>query len=269
MLKKAVLMIGLALMSTSSFSEDISKDKLTTEGIFKEQDVRIDFPPIVDELVGKVGQKDELKVFVPKNSKLYAYYYLNANKEKFKLDKGDMTMTQVNGMSLTIFDIEEFPEPKYINKIDFYKNGLNLFIDVKNSPLKIIVVDDVNSYYSIRYTYGRGYVLKAQLLTKVKYKGEYDFENRDYIIDKYKESLAKKGYKSNSFFSFLTSNPDLEKDNSLIVIDPASPFYRESTININMNIYDKTIYDDYDNYLKKVRKIDLDNTYKELPRILK
>jgi hypothetical protein len=160
--------------------------------------------------------------------------------------------------------------------MDFYSNGVMLTIDIKNSPLSVIMNDSRHSTYNVEYTFAYGNVLKVELMTNVSNKSRTDVDKEaiKYVLNAYKESLENKGYTNKSFWGWGKEENVYKKDNSVIMVDyngkdlPANYMGYLIPAVVVMTIYDKAIYDNYANVENDIKNKEMAKAFNRLDRIL-
>ena len=296
MLKRKILQIvgcvGLTVMAMApAMANDVERieemtkfldmcapDNAKFSNVLKDYDFDNAVPPSVETLIKQVGSQDELQVFIPENSSMYFYYFsidhpiatefrkkfffgIGNNDKKIKLDS-NLSMGRV--------------EAKSIKNMDFYSNGVLLTLDTKESPLTVFEIEERESIYSVKYTFAYGTVLKVELMTKVSNESRtnVDKEAMKYVLNSYKESLENKGYTNKSFWGWGKEGNVYKKDNSVIMVDyngkdlPASYMGYLIPALAVMTIYDKAIYDNYDNVENDIKNKEMAKAFNRLDRIL-
>jgi hypothetical protein len=287
---KLGLLMGAVLMSSVTLASDpketmkaVSEVAVGTFELFKEvndvdplkdYDYDKNVPPSVDVLTTQVGEKDELEIFVPKMSLRYISYFIVDHK-----DARDYRTKYYNGLGNDVKSEENpdatkrgFANPATINKMTFYKNGILVNINVKDSPYTEFAVGDFDSTYDIRYTYGHGYVMKAELVTNTKSAG--DAGKIDYVVNEYKTALKNKGYSYESLFGYFQESPLYAKDETVIAINVYKSSMAERIIynykydKAVMVITNKEVFNNYEKIEADIKKKDYDVEFTKLGRIL-
>lgn len=298
MLNRKILLwagcLGFAVMATSpAFSSeklDVEKynkvidtinmnapENAKFSNVLKDYDYDSNVPPTLETLTKQVGLQDELQVFIPASSPRYFYYFdidhkvANEFREKFFGGIGNNSKYKKLKSSLT----EGQVEASVIKNMVFYSNGVMLTIDVKNSPLSVIMNDSRYSTFNVQYTFAYGYVLKAELITKIKNKSDdrFDKDGMNYVLNTYKTALKNSGYKDSTFLGWGNENL-FKKDNSVIEIGSnekdVSPYYLGVLIPAvaTMTVYDKETYDNYSKIEDEIKIKSFEKNYIRLNRIL-
>jgi hypothetical protein len=150
-----------------------------------------------------------------------------------------------------------------------------LTIDIKNSPLSVIMNDSRHSTYNVEYTFAYGQVLKAEIITKIKNKSDdrFDKEGMNYVLNTYKTALKNNGYNNSTLFGWGKENI-FKKDN--VVIEIGSNEKDVSAVYLGylipavakMTVYDKAIYDNYSKIQDEIKNKSFEKNYTRLNRIL-
>ena len=219
----------------------------------------VDFPPMLNQLTKDVGKKDELTVFIPKGSRLYRNLLIKSG--QYKNDSNFPEDLDYQGYKNT------GPDMAYIRNMTIKDKGLSIVIDVKNSPLSRFYVADNDSRYSVLYTYGQGTVLSIQFLTQSDYSDDIS-----YLYKKYTNSLIANGYETASWIEHFQTLRSYEKDNKIIKLIDSNYVnfpYRVQGYFAVLEIYDKDVYNNYNQVLKEIKNKDLDVTYSQLDKLIK
>lgn len=290
---KLGLLLGAVLMSSMALASDDMKESLhsATESVVgnlniiqKDNDIDLlpeydydkNVPPSFDVLKTKVGKKDEIEIFIPKMNIRYISYFIVDHK-----DARDFREKYYRGLGNGIREKSKdsnssskrgFANPELINKLTFYKNGVLVVLNVKDSPYTEFSAGDLESDFDIKYTYGHGYVLKAELITSIK---SYSDESKlNYVVNEYKTALKNKGFSYESLFGYFQENPLYAKDETIVGIEVYKMSlsvrlilnYRYDTA--TMSIYDKDTFNNYAQIEADIKKKDYDVEFKKLGRIL-
>jgi hypothetical protein len=252
-------------------------DNAKFSNILKDYDYDNNVPPTLETLKGKVGLKDELQVFIPESSPQYFYYFDIDHKIANEFRKrffGDVGNNRDFG-KLKSNPAESKLEASVIKDMDFYSNGVMLTIDIKNSPLSVIMNDSRHSTYNVEYTFAYGQVLKAEIITKIKNKSDdrFDKEGMNYVLNTYKTALKNNGYNNSTLFGWGKENI-FKKDN--VVIEIGSNEKDVSAVYLGylipavakMTVYDKAIYDNYSKIQDEIKNKSFEKNYTRLNRIL-
>jgi hypothetical protein len=287
---KLGLLMGAVLMSSMALASDpketmklVSEVTVGTFDLFQEvndvdpltdYDYDKNVPPSLDVLTTQVGKKDELEIFVPKMSLRYISYFIVDHK-----DAREYRTKYYNGLGNDGKLKEDpaamkrgFANPATINKMTFYKNGILVKINVKDSPFTEFSIGDFDSKYDVRYTYGHGYVMKAELVTSTKSDG--DSGKIDYVVNEYKTALKNKGYSYESLFGYFQESPLYAKDETVIAINVYKSSMAERIIynyqyeNAVMVITSKDVFNNYAKIEADIKKKDYDSEFSKLDRIL-
>lgn len=287
---KLGLLMGALLMSSMTMASDMKETLLSNSNSvlstlesshrvsnvepLKDYDYDKNVPPSFDVLTSKVGKKDELQVFIPKQSMLYISYFLidhpdaKQYREKYYggIGNGEKSVKRKSSPSTGLVD------PANVKKMEFYNNGMLVDLNVKDSPYTEFAVGDLNSDFDVKYTFGHGYILKAELTTSTK--SEADDSKLNYVINEYKTALKNKGYSYESVWGFIQADPLYEKDETIVGIEVYRTSIAERIIldykydNAVMVIYDKDTFNNYDNIADDIKKKDYDIEFTKLGRIL-
>ena len=224
-----------------------------------------EFPPMFGKMITDLMQKDELTIFVPEDSDFYLYLNMINDKK--------------NGINKTTsYPIlhSNYPEEKYIKKIESVEHGYNVVINVKDSPLTKLYIKS-ESLYSMQYTYGRGQVLNINLITSV------ELENYEYLEQKYRNILTSKGFepversfanKLNDYFT-QSRSPEFSQNDVFVKIQGLSEqqqwYLPTGLTTISLTIYNKKYSDreNYDKLVESIRAQDLDKKYDRIDKIFK
>lgn len=224
-----------------------------------------EFPPMFGKMITDLMQKDELNIFVPDDSDFYLYL--------------NMINDRKNGINKTkSYSIlySNYPQEKYIKKIEPVEHGYNVIINLKDSPLTDLYIRS-ESLYSMRYTYGRGQVLNMRLITSV------ELENYRYLEKKYSDMLTSKGFepveqsfatKLSEYFA-LSRNPEFSQNDVVVAIQWPSEedqrFLPIGRTSIVLVIYNKNYSDpkDYNKLVESIKSKDLDEKYDRIDKIFK
>jgi hypothetical protein len=236
-------------------------------------------PPSFEKLRSQVGVKDELEIFIPDTSPGYISYLLldqpDAKEHREKYYKG--LKGKEEWVRDDFFDSRKISIDKStINKMTFFKNGILINVDVKKSPKTVINMEDLTSNYSVQYTYGYGYVLKATLSTIINNKDNdrFDKDAMEYVVNTYISSLKNKGYTNKNMFGWVSDESLYQKDNTVVKLET-----NEKEVPIDflgymlpaeayMTIYDKDVYDNYSKIEDEIKKKKFEKDYNKLDNIL-
>lgn len=255
------------------FQEVADVDELATYDYDK------NVPPSFDVLTKQVGKKDELEIFVPKTNLRYISYFIVDHK-----DAREYRTKYYHGLGNGVEDTTEdkvsawkrgFANPATINKMTFYKNGVLVKINVKDSPLTVFSVSDYGDKFDVRYTYGHGYVTKAELITQTN-TNIYGSNNgqADYVVNEYKTALKNKGFSYESLFGYFEENPLYENDDTIVAINVNETTLAERILlsykydSVVMVVVNKDIYNNYAKIEAELKKKDYDIEFSKLNRIL-
>lgn len=289
---KLGLLMGAVLMSSVAMAADPKEILLSTaetylkmlapletvENVEPLQDYDYDknVPPSFDVLTTKVGKKDELEVFLPKKSVQYLnYFQTNQPDAKAFRDKHYRGFGNGKNSWVRIPNPKEgLIDPSTINKMTFYKNGILVNINVAQSPYTKFKIEDLTSAYAVEYEYGKGEVLKADLITTIKIIDEADKNKLTYVLGEYTKSLKNKGYSSQSIFGLFDKVPTYEKDDSVVEVtsdkmsDYASALFGYQYYNATMSFYSQDTHKNYAQKRKDFQEQEYQQEYKKLDRIL-
>lgn len=290
---KLGLLLGAVLVSSMALASGDMKEAMhtVTESVVSNLDImqkgndiellpEYDYdknvPPSFDVLRTKVGKKDEIEIFIPKVSIRYISYFIVDHK-----DARDFREKYYRGLGNESRDKSEdraasskrgFANPDIINKLTFYKNGVLAVINVKDSPYTEFSTGDLDSDFDVKYTYGRGYVLKAELVTSTK--SDSDESKLNYVVNEYKTALKNKGFSYESLFGYIQENPLYAKDETIVGIEVYKMSLAVRLIlnyrydNAIMSIYDKDTFNNYAQIEADIKKKDYDVEFTKLGRIL-
>ena len=294
MLKRKILQIvgcvGLTVMAMSpamAFDVEITEgmtkildmsapDNAKFSNVLKAYDFDNAVPPSVETLIKQVGAQDELQVFIPEKSRMYFYYFsidhpiATEFRKKFFFGVGNNSKEVKLASNLSMGLVNA----KSIKNMDFYSNGVLLTLDIKESPLTVIEIDPRDSIYSVKYTFADSKVLKVELMTNVsnESKTKVDKEAMQYVLNSYKEFLKNKGYTNKSLWG--REEDVYKKDNSVIMIDNNTKGLPDAYVGYLipalavMTIYDKEIYENYENIENDIKNKEMAKKFNRLDQIL-
>jgi len=232
--------------------------------------------PSFEKMASQVGKQSELKVFVSEQSMLNLHYFMSNHPDAVEhrkihysgvLSGKNQIPTKVNPKSGMV-------DMKLIKKMDFYENGVMLVIDVENSPYTEFKVDDLSTNISVVYTFGYGYVLKAELQTIIKSKSDPDDEKMNYLLGAYKQAVKNKDYSYNSLWGYINDETAYVKGDSIVNISHYKTDSKYAYLlgmddnSANMAFYTKETYDNYDKLVENFKELDQEKKYHLLGKIL-
>lgn len=292
------LLLGAALLSSMAMATDFKdvllsatelqltlieqvKTAIPSEVVvepLQDYDYDKNVPPSFDVLTSQVGKKDQLDVFLPKKSIKYTKYFLinhpDAIAFRAKYYRGYGNGKRSSEVSFPSEPKEGSIDPSTINKMTLFKNGLLMNIDVAKSPHTIFKVEDLTSDYAVSYEYGKGYVLKADLITSVKINSLSDRSKLEYVFDEYKKALNKKGYEYESIWGHINDNSAYEKGDIIVDISMSKMTNYDITVlgyrydNAKMSFYNKETYNNYQKMQEDFKQDEYRQEYQQLDRIL-
>lgn len=292
------LFLGAALMSSMAMATDIKDILLSATEIqlkllervktaipsdvvvepLQDYDYDKNVPPSFDVLTSQVGKKEQLNVFLPTKSVKYIKYFMidhpDATAFRAKYYHGYGNSKSVIESKMPADPKEGFIDPSTINKMTFFKNGILMNIDVAKSPHTIFDVEDLTSDYSVEYEYGKGYVLKADLITDVKINNESDNEKVKYVFDEYKKALSKKDYGYESIWGYINNGSVYEKNDSIVEVSIYEMSFHASIAlgyrynNATMSFYTQETYNNYEKMLDDFKQDEYRQEYQKLDHIL-
>lgn len=227
-------------------------------------------PPSFDTLTSQVGKQEQLEVFLPIKSLKYLHYFNIQHPDAIAF-RAKYYRGYGNGKS-SIESKRAKPEDGEIdhltiNKMNFFKNGLLMNIDVAKSPHTIFKVEDLTSDYAVSYEYGKGAVLKADLITTVKINELTDRDKVKYVLDEYKKALKNKGYSPESIWGYINDGSVYEKGESIINVS-ASEMSIYRNVDTTMSFYSQETYNNYQKMQEDFKQDEYRKKYQKLDRIL-
>lgn len=233
-------------------------------------------PPSFEKMTSQVGKQSEIQVFLSDQSILNLHYFMSSHPDAVEHRKTYYSgvLSGKNQIPIKVDPKIGMVDMKLIKKMDFYENGVMLTIDVENSPYTEFTVDDLSTNISVVYTFGHGYVLKAELQTIFKGKNDPDDEKMNYLIGAYKQAVKNKDYSYNSLWGYINDEATYVKGDSIVnisqyKIDSRYAYLSEIDDNsANMAFYTKETYNNYDNLVEKIKQLDKQKKYQKLDKIL-
>lgn len=288
-IKKCLIISTLLIAGLSHANDNIKLRELAINDVMQENfkvfktkdeipvyDYDNKVPPSFETIVNQVGKKNELTVFVSKQSIRYLYYFMSDHSDAVEYRKTYYRgiLTGENQVK-TKADTETGRVDKaFIKKLEFYENGILVTIDIEKSPFSEFIVEDETSDFSVTYTYGHGYVLKADLETVIRSKNDPDGFQTKYVLDLYKNTVTNKGYSYRTLSGYFYDDTDYKKDDSIVnirhYVNKSDYRYLMEFENntVNMEFYTRETYADYAQLVEKLKMLDQAEKYKKLHRIL-